>query len=453
MSAVPNVVAPSEEFSKWEATEGKPNLDIKAKKVSGPKSYSLSDSRRRIRDSYMIKWKRRVDVPTTEEEEVVENATVLMRGKASDPNGWDLVEPDLDFTADMVLNQVDKPVEAGKMPTADDIWRWTMNLVEAWPSEKVPKVLDRMVKKGLFPRSIKETIEAYLKALEQNPDYLRYHKELAKILSQLRVPTPKEKPPDSDTPALGKDLEKKIQKEASSEADKEKKEPGKKEAAPAKARKPTADPASTEKKMMDMLKYGGRPKRDDGLVSNWGQAEFIKPSLTKKPEIRTMRFKAGDTGSFRDISRLLTDGMAFRDMRRNPKGTVLIDCSGSMRPDPDLIAEIVMRSSAVTVALYGGSTYTHGHIVIVGKNGLIHEDIPKLVRNHFNGSNLIDGPALKWLNTQAGPRIWVSDGHVTGLGDSPGGNLHVERDYLCHIGNIERVPSLKEAVPFFKSRR
>jgi hypothetical protein len=103
-----------------------------------------------------------------------------------------------------------------------------------------------------------------------------------------------------------------------------------------------------------------------------------------------------------------------RKQKRPGGGTVLIDQSGSMNLDPDQVMELIAAFPAVTVATYAGSGST-GRLVVIARDGRRadpdHCYLPE-------GGNVVDGPALDWLNSQAAPRIWVSDGLVTGAGTS-----------------------------------
>jgi hypothetical protein len=53
--------------------------------------------------------------------------------------------------------------------------------------------------------------------------------------------------------------------------------------------------------------------------------------------------------------------------------------------------------------------------------------------------NVIDGPALRWLASQPGPRIWISDGRVTGVRDRSSLDLVVEAMGICRRNQITRV--------------
>ena len=50
------------------------------------------------------------------------------------------------------------------------------------------------------------------------------------------------------------------------------------------------------------------------------------------------------------------------------------------------------------------------------------------------------------LARQRGPRIWISDGGVTGKGDRGGPTLRHQAQQICKRARIECVPSAQEAV-------
>jgi hypothetical protein len=53
--------------------------------------------------------------------------------------------------------------------------------------------------------------------------------------------------------------------------------------------------------------------------------------------------------------------------------------------------------------------------------------------------NVVDGPALRWLARQPEPRIWISDGHVTGIADQPSSDLAVDAIHICRKARITRA--------------
>lgn len=147
------------------------------------------------------------------------------------------------------------------------------------------------------------------------------------------------------------------------------------------------------------------------------------------------------------IRRLITDGRAFQRIRKQPQqgGTVLIDASGSMSLCSEEIKKFLDNSPAATVAMYSAGM-TKGKITIIAKNGRIatEQDI-NLQRQQVGGCNTIDGPVLDWLAKQPQPRIWVCDGHVTGIGDCEAPNLTREAMLKAKRNAITRYDNLEEA--------
>jgi hypothetical protein len=80
-------------------------------------------------------------------------------------------------------------------------------------------------------------------------------------------------------------------------------------------------------------------------------------------------------------------------------------------------------------------------LLVIAKNGHFAEIVK--ATSDFGTGNVIDGPALQWLFRQEAPRIWVSDGFVTGRGDEAGMNLDEERDSIVSAARIKRIASLE----------
>jgi hypothetical protein len=113
------------------------------------------------------------------------------------------------------------------------------------------------------------------------------------------------------------------------------------------------------------------------------------------------------------MHRWVTDGRVFRERSPRPGGgTVLVDVSGSMSLDAEDVLAIMEAMPAGTIATYCGADPV-GLLTIVAKDGrrCRAEDLAPRY-----GGNECDLPALEWLNTQPGPRYWVTDGHVVAGG-------------------------------------
>lgn len=193
--------------------------------------------------------------------------------------------------------------------------------------------------------------------------------------------------------------------------------------------------------------HGGRHRSAKSEHSEWGSMVLINPPLNH----RCTRMRAAKTviasycGAFRFPHRALipgADGRAFGLKRRVHACTVLIDCSGSMSLTTDQLHSYLSGAPAATVALYAGSDDASGLLILIAKNGWV-ADIEE-ASSRFGKGNIIDGPALRWLSRQTGPRIWVSDGCVTGRGDIAGINLDHETHSILRTARIQRIESLEE---------
>lgn len=114
------------------------------------------------------------------------------------------------------------------------------------------------------------------------------------------------------------------------------------------------------------------------------------------------------------LSRLYIDGAIFRRKMRRVGGSVLIDCSGSMRLALGQVERmLVAAKGSGLVGIYGGYG-TKGVLRIVGdKKRRVRDDL----LTSPGGGNVIDLPALRWLGHRPEPRLWVSDGGVSGKHD------------------------------------
>jgi hypothetical protein len=174
--------------------------------------------------------------------------------------------------------------------------------------------------------------------------------------------------------------------------------------------------------------------------SKWGEmrVETLKTSRSR-PIPATARSRAfTDHGAVLAAAhRLHMDGRVFTRRRRQRGGTVLIDASGSMLFRPSDLERITAAAPLATVAVYTGHGRS-GTLAIVASRGRIAgaEALGQAARG--NG-NVIDGPALRWLAKQPEPRIWISDGRVTGVYDQPSSDLTVDAIHICRRAGITRA--------------
>lgn len=190
-----------------------------------------------------------------------------------------------------------------------------------------------------------------------------------------------------------------------------------------------------------------KPITEDMVDAYSAASNQWAPMDIERPALRKPKWAKGvgctDAGSiFRAPYRLTTDQKVFRQNRAKRSGSLLIDSSGSMALSAATIKKIVKSVPAAVIATYGGKG-GEGALRILAKNGLlIHQEE---LYERIGGCNEVDGPALRWLALQPRPRIWISDGIVTGQGDSPATNLFLDAADICERARIRRVRYLSQA--------
>lgn len=196
-----------------------------------------------------------------------------------------------------------------------------------------------------------------------------------------------------------------------------------------------------------MLKNGFPPEIEN-LSGDWGKL-IIRDRLplthTFEPDLKPfVRDKLNDEGVYpKRLDRLPIDGRLFRTKgKMDIAGAVLIDDSGSMGLSDQHIQQLMHLMPGVIIAAYSGD-HSRGELkVLARRNRCLN---PASLSTQYGG-NVVDGPALLWLMEQRGPRVWISDGGVTGCGDRGYANLYSDVYQICKYGNIIRIPSLHTAV-------
>ena len=176
-----------------------------------------------------------------------------------------------------------------------------------------------------------------------------------------------------------------------------------------------------------------------GRPAKWGemQIERLQPERSRPiPAVARGRTFCDHGAVLAAPHRLLVDGRVFLRRRRRRGGTVLIDASGSMCFGPTELQRITAAAPLATVAIYAGRGAS-GTLAIVAARGRMasSDDISALLGR----GNVVDGPALRWLAQQPEPRIWISDGQVTGTRDRPSTDLVVDAIRICQQAGIRRV--------------
>lgn len=138
-----------------------------------------------------------------------------------------------------------------------------------------------------------------------------------------------------------------------------------------------------------------------------------------------------------------SDRAIFRGRRRRSSATVLVDVSGSMSLSADSLDRLLLATPAgALVAIYSGRG-TEGELRIVASG--TRRAGPKHLKPFARG-NIVDVPALEWLARQPEPRLWVSDGAVTGVGDHASDAIEERCTAIVKKGRIERIANLEGTV-------
>lgn len=209
---------------------------------------------------------------------------------------------------------------------------------------------------------------------------------------------------------------------------------------------PPADPTSLPPVLEPAPAAGGSGKDKPGNAGTSGRLEIVTARL-EVPLAGCARgarsWRAAEEGSVpRYLHRWSIDRRVFRRSVRRRGGTVLVDTSGSMSFSTADIERIVQASSAATlIAIYSG-TGGKGELRIVAKDGrrAATEGLQPFARG-----NVVDEPCLEWLARQAEPRVWISDGGVTGVDDQPSAALRKRCEELAARGRVLRVKTPEEA--------
>ena len=203
-----------------------------------------------------------------------------------------------------------------------------------------------------------------------------------------------------------------------------------------------------------MAALGGK-ECSGGRSGKWGTMNVtsLPASVTRSiAAISRQKIYTNEGAALVAPYRLPVDGRVFCRKKPARGGTVLIDGSGSMSLSQAELQRIVTTAPAATIAVYSGRDKS-GTLTIIGRKGRI-ADQNGISIAHLSGSgNVIDGPALDWLSKQQGPRLWISDGMVTGQYDRPSLDLAADAARICHRGGIKRVEKADAVVDLLKAAR
>jgi hypothetical protein len=184
-----------------------------------------------------------------------------------------------------------------------------------------------------------------------------------------------------------------------------------------------------------------------------GQLRIARARLTRRiAHARGLRaWRASTEGSVvRYTHRWVIDRAIFRRRGAQSRGTVLVDVSSSMSlADEDLERLLAGTGQGMRVAIYSGQG-GEGELRIVAEGGRRAEG-EELAR--FGSGNVVDLPALRWLARQPRPRLWISDGKVTGINDQSSPKIREQARAICRRAVIRRVDGVAEAAKLLGPRR
>lgn len=189
-----------------------------------------------------------------------------------------------------------------------------------------------------------------------------------------------------------------------------------------------------------------QPKFQSVETLDWGEMTIVEVPLTRRlaNKLRGRRRPVQDIRGrrLRRVTRLHVDGKVFVNRPPRPGGgAVLIDTSNSMALSNAQVEKIVEELPGGIVASYSGNRDRKtGELRVIARNGSYAE------RGDIRAPgplNIIDGRALAWLAKQRGPRYWVSDGCVTGIGEKQSPILLAEVERICRVHQIIRVKDVR----------
>ncbi len=184
-------------------------------------------------------------------------------------------------------------------------------------------------------------------------------------------------------------------------------------------------------------------------LAPWGKMEIEEPPRIISCIGRSHRkWKPQEEGVIpRYPHRFFIDRQVFARRCKEPGGTVLIDASGSMSMSPQDIQEIVRHAPGCTVACYSADRYD-GKLRILAKNGKRVSD--EYCISPCGGCNVIDYHAVLWVFKQSAPRIWITDGGVSGIGDIMEHGNKIMCQAVAKKGRFFVIGEMEEAIRTLK---
>jgi len=195
----------------------------------------------------------------------------------------------------------------------------------------------------------------------------------------------------------------------------------------------------------------GQPQDKDLKPQNWCK---LKPAYPKLEIVHNGRMnrkrRANELGKTpKYLNRLLTDPSRriFAKKAKSLGGVVVIDCSGSMSLSNDQIEKLVTSASGSSIWTYSATCrdYELENCWLIADRGKRVRELP-----NFHGGNGVDLPALafarRYRKNKNDIMIWISDGRVTGNGDTSDTRLRRATAHFIRKNNIHHVEEINEAI-------
>lgn len=183
---------------------------------------------------------------------------------------------------------------------------------------------------------------------------------------------------------------------------------------------------------------------DNAPDTTWGPMHVVLAPLSRnfRAHVRRKGVASPDGPIPKFFQRWFADKMLFERKGRRRGGTLLIDASGSMGWAWESTRELIEAAPAMTIAIYSSHldhlyNGTKGILTIIARDGkLVTKGWDKIGDGGHGNGNVVDGPALAWLARQPRPRVWLSDGDVTGVKDRPVNENNIDAQRLVRLGAI-----------------
>lgn len=275
-----------------------------------------------------------------------------------------------------------------------------------------------------LPKLTVEKLEDAIRELVKDPTDACREREAKKLLDHFLPPPPDKK---EERPPMKQEVTQEIARQERQEQEDHEEERRKAAQPKRKARVREQSPdeqqqvAEAQKDKWDrMIDEGLEHDKPGGTGCQFMIGDLEVHDHTGRNMYKAVSVKAPFTQASKGLEpefmdRFCVDGRVFRKDHRG--GVLLLDCSGSMHPDWDMITRQMAEFPNLVVmsyqGVYGARRQTiAGRLCIYSKGGRI--DPVFMSEPGHSGGNMVDVESLEYASRFRGPRIWVSDGKACG---------------------------------------